>query len=524
LLDRPRTVALSWAGACLTLFALLAALVLGGWAPLRRLDGVGRPAPGWVGDGSVGGTALHLVEVGFGTIAVIGFTAALAAAMLWRGHRRAAVFVVGVTMATFLLTQTLKLLIDRARPPWQVARDSLVDGAIPSEHASQSAALAGVALVLTAMLVRRGIVRRVLGGASILTVVVVCLDRVLLGRHYPSDVLAGALLGAAVVLVGLALLNPLPRQVVVAPDRRAGSGAGERRLGVVLNPVKVEDVTHFRRIVGVMAAEAGWAEPLWYLTTVEDPGGGMAHEAAVAGVDLVMVCGGDGTLREVCAELAGTGIPIGIVPAGTGNLLARNLEIPLFLRAAIAVALNGRDRAIDLVTVSGDGLEDSYFMVMAGMGLDAAMMEGVNEEAKRKVGWIAYVFSAGRSLMFPAMRVEIAIDGAASTRHRARTVVVGNVGYLQAGMPLLPNAAIDDGLLDVVILHPRRLTSWVPLAARVLTRASRTDDTINRMTGRSVVLRAQSEVPRQLDGDSVGAGQELRMECLHGRVVVRVPR
>ena len=96
-------------------------------------------------------------------------------------------------------------------------------------------------------------------------------------------------------------------------------------------------------------------------------------------------------------------------------------------------------------------------MVMAGMGFDAAIMEGVNEQLKSKVGWVAYVVSGFKSLMFPAVRMEISVDGGEFTRHRARTVVVGNVGFLQAGLPLLPDAAIDDGLLDVVILHPAQL-------------------------------------------------------------------
>jgi YegS/Rv2252/BmrU family lipid kinase len=298
----------------------------------------------------------------------------------------------------------------------------------------------------------------------------------------------------------------------------------ERRLAVVLNPIKVEDVGQFQSIVTTMAVESGWSEPTWHLTTVEDPGTGMAEAASVAGADLVIVCGGDGTVREVCAELAGTGIPVGIVPAGTGNLLARNLDIPLYIRSAIDVALNGQDRAIDLVEVGGDGIDDTHFMVMAGMGFDAAIMEGVNEDIKKRIGWFAYVISGLKSLMFPAVRVEISLDGGDFTRHRARTVVVGNVGSLQAGMPLLPDAAIDDGMLDVVILHPKRFVSWVPLAWRVLAKRPQVDETINRMIGQTVVIRASTDTPRQLDGDAIGPGRELRMHCVHGKLLVRVPR
>jgi diacylglycerol kinase family enzyme len=163
-------------------------------------------------------------------------------------------------------------------------------------------------------------------------------------------------------------------------------------------------------------------------------------------------------------------------------------------------------------------------MVMAGMGFDAAIMEGANEAIKARVGWLAYVVSALRNLMFPPVRVEISVDGGEWSRHRVRTVVVGNVGYLQAGMPLLPDATIDDGVLDVVMLHPRRFLSWIPLAVRVLSRHKRVDDTLNRMTGRTVSLRAAAETPRQLDGDSIGPGRELHCECIHGKLLVRVPR
>jgi YegS/Rv2252/BmrU family lipid kinase len=350
-------------------------------------------------------------------------------------------------------------------------------------------------------------------------------DRIFLGVHDLSDVLGGYLLGVGIVLGALAAFDPRPRSIaaVLEPLPEALPPT-EKRLAVVLNPAKVEDAGQFRAMVEAMARDSGWEQVDWWATTPEDTGYRMAHDAAVSGAACVMAVGGDGTVRAVCEELAGTGIPVGIVPAGTGNLLARNLGIPLYLRAAVDVAINGQDRAIDMVAVSGDRMDDGVFLVMAGMGFDAAIMQGVNEDVKARVGWLAYVWSALKSLMFPAIRVEVSVDGRPFTRHRARTIVIGNVGHLQAGMPLLPDAAIDDGTLDVVLLYPRRFLSWLPLAVRVLSRNPRTDELITRMTGRSVVVRTSMEAPRQLDGDLVATGRELRCECVHGRLLVRVPR
>ncbi len=522
-LDRPRVIHLSWAALCFSLFGVLTLLVVQDRVPDDAVDHLGEDAADWAAQQDWLWPVLRFVEVAFSFVPMA-ITTLVIAALLWRRHRRAAIYTVAVMSTTALVNVLLKQLVGRERPIWQSPDALYSSPAFPSGHASSTAALMGIVCVLTMMLVRRAGLRRLVYVGAALVLLLVCLDRVLLGRHYVTDVVAGSLLGAGMVLLWMALFNPLPRSHAAKELPLVEAVPSTRQLAVVLNPSKVEDVASFRSVVSSMAQESGWSTPTWHYTTVEDPGRSMAEAAAVSGADLVLVCGGDGTVREVCAELAGTGVPVGIVPAGTGNLLARNLEIPLFLRAAIDVALNGQDRAIDLVEVSGDGFDNTHFMVMAGMGLDAAIMEGVNEDIKRRVGWLAYVLSGIKALMSPVVRLEISIDDGEFAPYRARTVVVGNVGYLQAGMPLLPDAAIDDGVLDVVLLYPKRFFSWVPLAARVLSRRRRTDDTIDRLTGQSVAIRAAADTPRQLDGDSIGPGRELRMRCIHGRLLVRVPR
>ena len=289
---------------------------------------------------------------------------------------------------------------------------------------------------------------------------------------------------------------------------------------MIVNPIKVPD--DFRRTVESAVTERGVDIALWLETTEDDAGVTMAQRAVKDAVDLVVVAGGDGTVRIVCAELAGTDIPVAVLPAGTGNLLARNLGISLDMDDALAEVLDGTERRIDSVLIEGDELTTDRFVVMAGLGLDAAIIADAPDDLKKRVGWAAYVVSTIRNLNSPSVRVEITVDDQPPVRHRARTVVIGNVGTLQANIPLLPDAVPDDGLIDAVVLSPRRITQWPRLALSLVVKSMR-EQHVHRFTGRRIQVTAAKTVRRELDGDTIADGRTLSASVDPSAVVVRVP-
>jgi diacylglycerol kinase family enzyme len=249
----------------------------------------------------------------------------------------------------------------------------------------------------------------------------------------------------------------------------------------------------------------------------------MAKRAIHETVDLVVVAGGDGTVRVVCAELARSGIPVAVLPAGTGNLLARNLGIPLDLDAALAALLDGTDRRIDSVQVEGDELDLDRFVVMAGLGLDAAIIADAPDRLKKHVGWAAYVVSTLKNLNHPFVRIEIIIDDKSPLIRRARSVVIGNVGTLEANIPLLPDARPDDGLIDAVVLAPRRLAHWPRLALSLVLKSVQEGRHIERYTGKRIQVTAARAVRRELDGDTIEDGRTLSAAVDPEPLIVRVP-
>jgi diacylglycerol kinase family enzyme len=318
-------------------------------------------------------------------------------------------------------------------------------------------------------------------------------------------------------------------------DDRRLADATARRAAVVVNPTKIDDQARFGEAVERAMRDHGWSAPLWLETTPEDPGRSQAQEAVEAGADLVLACGGDGTVTACAEGLTDSSVPLAILPMGTGNLLARNVGLPAHWPEALAVALTGSDRRLDAGIVDGSGNVDGSgtvsgsgtgrgrsFVVMAGLGLDARMLRDTSEPLKRRLGWAAYAVSAVHHLRDRPMRVTVVADGAPPVRMRASAVIVGNVGSLRGGLPLMPAARPDDGLLDAVVLNARGLAGWLLVAAQVLTRRAGSDR-LTRIQFTKLRLEVDRLQPWELDGEFMGETTQLTVTALPGKLVLRVP-
>ncbi|MCA0251264.1 MAG: diacylglycerol kinase family lipid kinase [Actinobacteria bacterium] len=293
---------------------------------------------------------------------------------------------------------------------------------------------------------------------------------------------------------------------------------------IVVNPTKFDDLDALKRRVSALCTGRGWPEPRWYETTAEDPGTGQAAEAMQDGAALVCPLGGDGTVRAVATAMLDSGVPLGLLPGGTGNLLARNLGLPIDdLDAALAVAVTGSDTGVDAGMVAFDEREPEVFLVMAGMGLDAEAVAGASVQLKRQFGWVAYALSGLKGLVRSGFSVRVAAGGQRAFSQHAATVMIGNCGELTAGVRLMPDARVDDGLLDVAVVSPRSLGSWFAVGAYILTRHRFGHSAIAHLRGPEVGIVAAEPIDAQLDGDGVGRVTAVTCSVRPGALTVRVP-
>lgn len=264
--------------------------------------------------------------------------------------------------------------------------------------------------------------------------------------------------------------------------------------------------------------DEGVTDLLWYEVPKSRKAPKKARRAVAEGARLVLVWGGDGTVQRCVDALAGSGVPIAILPAGTANLLAGNLGIPEDLLGAVRTALHGDRRRIDLGKVNGE-----HFAVMAGGGFDAELIAGADRRAKSRLGRLAYVRAGLRSVRGGTTEVRVTVDGSPWFRGAASCVLLGNVGRITGGIPAFDDAAPDDGWLDVGVATADGALQWARTLGRMALARSDSSPFVRVTRARKVDVRLSGPTRYELDGGAREPVTRIKARVVPGGITVCVP-
>lgn len=225
----------------------------------------------------------------------------------------------------------------------------------------------------------------------------------------------------------------------------------------------------------------------------------LAKEAARKKPDLVIAAGGDGTLNEVVNGLAESGVPMAILPLGTTNVLARELNIPTDVEGALEAALARAPRLVSLGRLTAEG-RSRYFCFAAGAGYDAAVVKGMRSGAKKFSGKLAYILSGLRVLLaWNPEEIEATADGSA---YRCHTLIVSNTRKYAGDFVVAPGADIKEPLLHMFLLHGSRRTDIIRLALGIMLERLDRVRGLSRVTVKTLDVKGTAHM--QVDGDYAG--------------------
>lgn len=298
-----------------------------------------------------------------------------------------------------------------------------------------------------------------------------------------------------------------------------GVACSQVRVRIIANPVSGRRLGRRAAETAVhVFAEAGWNADV-RLTGSPGDATRLAQEAAEEGVDAVFAAGGDGTLSQVLAGLLDTGIPAGLIPAGTGNDLARTLGLSLDPAAAARQALNGRAVPVDLMRLN-DGAQ--WAVNVLGVGFDARVAVRCNRRSRFLGGLPAYLLSvAGEVVSFRMTPLRLEVDGETWEGSMLLCAVANATSY-GAGMRIAPQASPHDGLLDVVLVRPVSRLGFLRAFPRVFQGTHLNHPAVEVFRGRKVRLLTEEPEPVNVDGDIAGT-TPLKVEVAAARGLVWLP-
>lgn len=289
--------------------------------------------------------------------------------------------------------------------------------------------------------------------------------------------------------------------------------------------MKIAVVAHQKKSLGgglvelrELLARYGINDPLWLEVSKSKKAPKRVRQALDAGVDRVFVWGGDGMVQRTLDVLAGTDVPLAVLPAGTGNLFAGNLGVPEDLERAVRIGLAGDVRPIDVGRINGE-----RFGVMAGVGADALMIRDADGSLKDRLGRGAYVLTGVKNVTDATVKVRVDVDGKKFYSGKAGSVIVGNVGRVLGGIDAFDDATPYDGKLDVAVVTATNAAQWARVLGRAVVGRTANAKHVEMTSARKIDIWLKSSRLYQVDGGDRTKTERLKVRVEPHALLVCVP-
>jgi diacylglycerol kinase (ATP) len=296
-------------------------------------------------------------------------------------------------------------------------------------------------------------------------------------------------------------------------------GGKVMKAAIVVNPVG-------GRGLGMRAAadaqdvlrEADWTTEIMP-TSKSGDATDLARHAVERGFDVVLACGGDGTFSQVVSGCLDTGVPCGLIPSGTGNDFARSISLPLEPRAAAAALVNGQVQAVDLLDINNGA---AWAVNIIGVGFDANVADRINRRIRIFGGRNAYIVAVAQELLrYRPARMSVRVDGHV-WEGNALLVAVANTRSYGGGMLIAPDAKIDDGLADIVLIEHMSRTKFVRSFSMLLDGSHLSLPEVHHWQGKEITIESDQPQLGLVDGD-VSVQTPLTIHVSPGRALLWMP-
>ncbi len=283
----------------------------------------------------------------------------------------------------------------------------------------------------------------------------------------------------------------------------------KKSIGILINAKSGKGLSSVVDDITQHALQLGWSGPILTIDAI-DQVANQIDDLRAQGATRLVIAGGDGTIRLAAQHIHDSGIELAILPLGTGNLLALNLNIPLNLDQALNIALNGQAKSLDC-----GQMNSQLFMIGAGLGLDAKIMANVTTQSKNKLGVLAYAVSAVRYMSDRSHKFLIAVGDQPAKTYHAKMVLVSNLGKIQAGIQVAPQATPDSRQLKVAIVEANTILEWLSLLGWLLRNQPQRSSSYHSLSANSLTVDVANEpVPYQCDGDNMGTTDHVEVKVL----------